>query len=271
MLQYSTGNSSWQKITIKLFYFCHPQPSMTIESLPPSSSAATLPCPGYPHRPLTPEMPFDSSRMTSNPKFKSHLEYSEFHDSPAILPSMDSYGQSYSVPSIATGPSNIPPACMSQENPYIYSSPCLKYRHVSSSQSGSGIVTTPTVITHTGSMNVMPQNPQEDQSYAMLDMLDYQQASVAPPLHSQAHCFSVPQQVGVGSGRGKHKQKMGGGRGFPMATPTSDSVAPSTRTSCLAKLLSSSSQERKILRLYMFTNFILFFIIVLSFTGVTNS
>lgn len=226
---------------------------MTVESLPQSSSAASLPCPGYPHRPLTSEMPFDSSRMTSNPKFKSHLEYSEFHDSPAILPSMDSFGQSYSVPGIATGPSNISSACMSQENPYIYSNTCLKYRNVSSCQSGSGVVTTPTVITHTGSMDVVPQNPQEGQSYAMLDMLDYQQVS-APPLPSQSHCFSVPQQVAMGSGRGKHKQKMGGGRGFPMAAATSVSIAPPTQTSCLAKLLSNNSQERKILRLYMFTN-----------------
>lgn len=221
---------------------------MTVESLPQSSSAASLPCHGYPHQPLTPEMPFDPSRMTSNSKFKSHLEYTEFHHSPAILSSMDSYEQSYSVPGIAAGPSNISSSSMSQENPYIYSNPCLKYRHASGSQSGSSVVITPTVITHTGSMNVIPQNPQEGQSYAMLDMLDYQQASVAPPLPSQAHCFSVPQQVAVGSGRGKHKQKMGGGRGFPMTTAAPVSVAPPTQTSCLAKLLSSSSQERKPLR-----------------------
>lgn len=208
---------------------------MTVEILPQSSSATSLPCPGYPHRPLTPEMPFDTSRMPSNPKFKSHLEYSEFHSSTAMLPGMGSYGQSYSVPSISTGHSNISSASMSQENPYMYSSTCLKYRHTSGNQSGNSVVSTPTVITHTGSMNVIPQDLQEGQSYAMLDMLDYQQASVAPPLTSQAHCFSVPQQVGSGSG--KHQQKMGGGRGFPP-----------TQTSCLAKLLSSGSQERMSLR-----------------------
>ncbi|XP_017315562.1 carbohydrate-responsive element-binding protein-like isoform X1 [Ictalurus punctatus] len=216
------------------------QPNMTVESLPQSSSAASLPCPGYPHQPLPPEMPFDTSRMTSNPKFKSHLEYSEYHHSPTTLPGMDSYGQSYSVPR-----PNISSASMSQENPYTYSSTCLKYRHASGNQSGSNVVTTPTVITHTGSMNVITQDPQEGQSYTMLDMLDYQQASVAPPLPSQAHCFSVPKQVSVGSARGKHKQKMGGDRGFPMATAAPVSVAPPTQTSCLAKLLSSSSQERK--------------------------
>lgn len=216
---------------------------MTVESLPQSSSAASLPCPGYPHQPLPPEMPFDTSRMTSNPKFKSHLEYSEYHHSPTTLPGMDSYGQSYSVPR-----PNISSASMSQENPYTYSSTCLKYRHASGNQSGSNVVTTPTVITHTGSMNVITQDPQEGQSYTMLDMLDYQQASVAPPLPSQAHCFSVPKQVSVGSARGKHKQKMGGDRGFPMATAAHVSVAPPTQTSCLAKLLSSSSQERMPLR-----------------------
>lgn len=221
---------------------------MTAESLPQSSSAASLPCPGYPHQPLTPEMPFDTSRMTSNPKFKSHLEYSEFHHSPAILPGMDSYGQSYSVPGIATGPSDISSAAMCQENPYIYSSTCLKYRHSSGSQSGSSVVTTPTVITHTGSMNAMPQNPQEGQSYVLLDMLDYQQTSVEPPLPSQAHCFSMPQHVAVGSGRGKHREKTAGGRSFPIVTSAPVSVASLTQTSCLAKLLSSSSQERMPLR-----------------------
>lgn len=221
---------------------------MTVESLPQSTSAASLPCPGYPHRPLTPEMPFDTSRMTSNPKFKSHLQYSDYHHSPASLHSMGSYGHSYSVPGIVTGPSNISSASMSQENPYIYPSTCLKYRHASGNQSGSSVVTTPTVITHTGSMTAIAQDPQEGQSYAMLDMLDYQQQSVAPPLPSQAHCFSVPQQVAMGSGRGKHKQKMGGGRGFPMVTATPVSVAPPTQTSCLAKLLSSSSQESMPLR-----------------------
>lgn len=221
---------------------------MTVESLPESSSTALLPCPGYSHQPLTPEMPFDTSRMTSNPKFKSHLEYSEFHQPPAVLTAMDSYGQTYSVPSAATGSSNTSSASMSQENPYIYSSSCLKYRHASGSQSGSSIITTPTVITHTGSMNVIPQNLQEGRSYGMLDMLDYQQTSLAPPLPSQAHCFSMPQQIAMGSGRGKHKQKMGGGGGFPMATATPVSVTPPTQTSCLAKLLSSSSQERMSLR-----------------------
>ncbi|XP_046695915.1 carbohydrate-responsive element-binding protein-like isoform X2 [Silurus meridionalis] len=220
------------------------QPNIT-ESLPQSSSTVSLPCPGYPHRPLPCEMPFDTFRMASNPKFKGYLEFSEFHHSPAILPDMDSYGQSYSVPSIATGPSNISSASLSQENPYIYSNTCLKYRHASGIQSGSSVVSTPTVITHTGLMNALAQDPQEGQSYTMLDMADYQETSVAPPLQSQAHCFSVPQQVAVGSGRGKHKQKMGGGRGFPVATSVPVSVAPPTQTSCLAKLLSSSSQERK--------------------------
>ncbi|KAK2816300.1 hypothetical protein Q7C36_022571 [Tachysurus vachellii] len=221
------------------------QPNMTVESLPQSSSAEGLSCHGYPHHPLTPEMPFDTSRMTSNPKFKSHLQYSEYHHSPASLQNMGSYGQSYSVPGIVSGPSNMSSASMSQENPYIYSNTCLKYRHASGNQSGSSVVTSPTVITHTGSMNVVAHDPQEGQSYSMLDMLDYQQASVAPPLPSQAHCFSVPQQVTVGSGTGKHKQKMGGGRRFPAATAADVSVAPPTQTSCLAKLLSSSSQERK--------------------------
>lgn len=217
---------------------------MTVESLPQPSSSPSLTCSGYPHRPLTSEMSFDTSRTTPNPKFKSHLEYSEFHHSPAVLHGMDSYPQSYSGPSIGVGPSTISSAPVPQENPYIYSSSCLKYRHASGSQSGSSVVTTPTVITHTGSMNVIAQDPQEGHSYAMLEMLDYQQSSVASPLPSQSHRFSVPQQVAVGSGRGKHKQKMGGSRGFSMATAANASVAPPTQTSCLAKLLSTSSQER---------------------------
>ncbi|XP_062844754.1 carbohydrate-responsive element-binding protein-like [Trichomycterus rosablanca] len=219
------------------------QPDLTVENLPQPSSAATLPSPCYLRRTPTSEMPFDAS-MASEPKFKSHLEYSEYPLCSGVLLCMDSYGQSLSGPGIdpgiATESSNLSSASMSQDNLYQYPSTCLKYRHSSGHHSGGGAVTTQTVITHTGSMNVVAQDPQEGQCYAMLDMMGYKQTSVAP--FPPSHCFSVPQQVPVGTGRGRHKQKMGS---IGLPAPPAGSVGLSSQTSCLARLLSSSSQEQK--------------------------
>ncbi|XP_072518944.1 carbohydrate-responsive element-binding protein isoform X2 [Salminus brasiliensis] len=237
------------------------QPSLAAESLAQPSSAVSLPSPGYLRQPLNTDMTFDTSAMTSEPKFKAHSEYSppgEFSHSLCLPPSMDSYGQqqSYSGPGIAMATSHMASTSMSQDNPYLqpYPTSCLRYRHPSANQSGSSIPATSTVITHTGSaVNVLPQDSLQGQSYPSLtDMLPqntcvslgYQSMTVTPhqaalPSPGQAHCFSVPQQVG----RGKNKQKPGGAKSYP--TQVAASPTQPSQSSCLAKLLSSSSQERK--------------------------
>uniref|UniRef100_A0A8B9LSB2 MLX interacting protein like n=1 Tax=Astyanax mexicanus TaxID=7994 RepID=A0A8B9LSB2_ASTMX len=211
------------------------QPSLTAESLTQPSSSVSLPSSGYLRQPLPTDMTFDTGTMTSDPKFKVHSEYSppgEYPHSLCLPPSMDSYGQqqSYSGPGI--------------DNPYLYPTSCLRYRHPSANQSGSNITATSTVITHTGSaVNVLPQDSLQGQGYPNLPDILPQNACVslaaALPSSGHAHCFSVPQQVG----RGKHKQKTGGAKAYP--TQVAASTTTPSQSSCLAKLLSTSSQERK--------------------------
>ncbi|XP_036436410.1 carbohydrate-responsive element-binding protein-like isoform X2 [Colossoma macropomum] len=232
----------------------------TAESLSQPSTAVSLPSPGYLQQPLTTDMTFDTSGMNlTEPKFKGHSEYgppNQFPHSLALPPHIDSYGQqqSFSGPGVAVATSHMSSTSMSQENPYLYPASCLRYRHPSSSHSGASVAVTSTVITHTGSaINVLPQDPQQGQGYPSLpDMLTqsacvslgYQPMTVAlppaaMPSPGSAHCFSMPQQMG----RGKHKQKTGRAKGFPTTVATS--ATPPAQTSCLAKLLSSGSQERK--------------------------
>ncbi|KAG9281705.1 carbohydrate-responsive element-binding protein-like isoform X1 [Astyanax mexicanus] len=237
------------------------QPSLTAESLTQPSSSVSLPSSGYLRQPLPTDMTFDTGTMTSDPKFKVHSEYSppgEYPHSLCLPPSMDSYGQqqSYSGPGIAMTTAHMASTSMPQDNPYLYPTSCLRYRHPSANQSGSNITATSTVITHTGSaVNVLPQDSLQGQGYPNLPdilpqnacvSLGYQPVSVAPPpaaaalpSSGHAHCFSVPQQVG----RGKHKQKTGGAKAYP--TQVAASTTTPSQSSCLAKLLSTSSQERK--------------------------
>uniref|UniRef100_A0A4W4HGW2 BHLH domain-containing protein n=1 Tax=Electrophorus electricus TaxID=8005 RepID=A0A4W4HGW2_ELEEL len=232
------------------------QSSLAAESLP-QPSAVTLPSPGYLRPPLTSDMTFDTTSMASEPKFKGHSEYSpqgEVTRSLTVPPGMDSYGQqqSYGGPAAAMATSPMASTSIAQENPYLYPTTCLKYRPPSTGQSGNSNAPTATVITHTGSAtNVLSGDPQLSHNYPSLPEmlpvpLGYQPVTMAPPppvLPSPGHsyCFSVPQQVGVATGRGKHKQKSGGVRVFPVLA----SSAPPMQTSCLAKLLSSSTKDRK--------------------------
>ncbi|XP_066515103.1 carbohydrate-responsive element-binding protein-like isoform X2 [Hoplias malabaricus] len=234
------------------------QPSLTAESLSQPSTAVSLPSPSYLRQPVTTDMTFDTIGMVSEPKFKGHSEYGSpgvFH-SLGLPPGMDTYGQqqSYDGPSSAMATSHMASPSMSQGNPYLYPSNCLRYRRPSANQSGTSIASTSSVITHTGSpVNILPQDAQQGLSYPSLpDMMPqstcvsmgYQPMTVAPPpvvLPSPGHtsCFSMQQHVG----RGKHKQKSGGAKGHP--TTVASSPTPPSQNSCLAKLLSSSSQERK--------------------------
>ncbi|XP_076867795.1 carbohydrate-responsive element-binding protein isoform X2 [Brachyhypopomus gauderio] len=234
------------------------QSSLAAESVS-QSSAVSLPSPGYLRPPLTSDMSFDTSSMTSEPKFKGHSEYiphGNFSRSLTVPPGMDSYGpqQSYGGPAVAMATSPMASTSIAPENPYLYPTTCLKYRHPPASQSGNSIAASSTVITHTGSgTNILPEDPQLGHNYPSLPemlpvSLGYQPVTMATPpaalpLPGHTHCFTVPQQVGVASSRGKHKQKSGGTRVFAM--PTAVSSAPPTQTSCLAKLLSSSTKERK--------------------------
>ncbi|XP_026102124.1 carbohydrate-responsive element-binding protein-like isoform X1 [Carassius auratus] len=216
------------------------QPPLSAESLSQPSSSANLPGPSYPRQAIDPHVTFNPSGET--PKFKGHSEYiSDFHHS-LNLP----YGQQTSF----SGHTVEMPGVMAQESPFP--SACLRQSY-SSSQSRTCEAATSTVITHTGSaMTGLPLDAQHGYSSvaemfppATCMSLSYQSMMATPSLPSPgvSYCFSVPQQGGVASGRGKHKQKTGGAQLVPRVMTSS--TAPPTQTSCLANLLTSRSQERK--------------------------
>uniref|UniRef100_A0A8C0YDI3 BHLH domain-containing protein n=1 Tax=Cyprinus carpio carpio TaxID=630221 RepID=A0A8C0YDI3_CYPCA len=209
------------------------QPPLSAEGLSQPSSSVNLPGPSYPRQNIIPDMNFNPSGETSEPKFKGHSEYiSDYHHSLNLSSGL------------------VPYSVMAQESPYP--SACLRHSY-SSSQSRTCAAATSTVITHTGSaMTGLPLDAQHGYSSvaemfppATCMSLSYQPMMATPSLPSPgvSYCFSVPQQVGVATGRGKHKQKTGGAQLVPRVMTSS--IAPPTQTSCLANLLTSRSQERK--------------------------
>ncbi|XP_016401765.1 carbohydrate-responsive element-binding protein-like [Sinocyclocheilus rhinocerous] len=223
------------------------QPPLSAEGLSQPSSSVNLPGPSYPRQTIDPDMTFNPSGETSEPKFKGRSEYiSDFHHSLNLSSGLVPYGPQTPF----SGHSTEMPGVMAQESPYP--SACLRHRY-SSSQSQTCAAATSTVITHTGSaMTGLPLDAQHGYSSvaemflpATCMSLSYQPMTATPSLPSPgvSHCFSVPQQVGVATGGGKHKQKTGGAQLVPRVMTSS--TAPPTQTSCLANLLSSRSQERK--------------------------
>ncbi|XP_052412451.1 carbohydrate-responsive element-binding protein-like isoform X5 [Carassius gibelio] len=221
------------------------QPPLSAESLSLPSSSVNLPGPSYPRQTIDPNLTFNPSGETSVPKFKGHSEYiSDFHHPLNLSSGLVQYGPQMSF----SGHAPQTPGVMAQESPYPSS--CLQHRY-SSSQSRTCAAATSTVITHTGSStSALPLEAQHGYSSvpemfhpATCMSLSYQPMTLTPSLPSPAasHCFSVPQQVGVATGGGKHKQKTGRAQLVPRVMTSSK--APPTQTSCLANLLSSRSQE----------------------------
>ncbi|KAM3868965.1 carbohydrate-responsive element-binding protein [Diretmus argenteus] len=171
----------------------------------------------------------------------------DYHTSSIIS---GSYGHpSFPDPPVSRAISSVQQPIVSLSSPFSCPPPCHKYAYHTTASNGA----TSTVITHTASTvggsehqahgyphagDMYPQTPCHALSY-LPSAPD--PAAAAPPSAGVAHCFSVPEQVAVAGVRGKHKQKTGGmiTLGSVMAPP---GPAP---TSCLAKLLSSRTQERK--------------------------
>uniref|UniRef100_A0A9J7YAU5 BHLH domain-containing protein n=1 Tax=Cyprinus carpio carpio TaxID=630221 RepID=A0A9J7YAU5_CYPCA len=223
------------------------QPPLSAESLSQLSSSVNLPGPSYPRQTIDPDLTFNPSAETSEPKFKGHSEYvSDFHHSLNLSSGLVPYGPQMSF----SGHAPEMPGVMAQES--SYPSTFLRHRY-SSGQSRTCAAATSTVITHTGSpTSALPLEAQHGYSSvaemyppATCMSLSYQPMTLTPSLPSPgvSHCFSVPQQVGVATGGGKHKQKTGRAQLVPRVMTSS--TAPPTQTSCLANLLSSRSQERK--------------------------
>ncbi|XP_051966033.1 carbohydrate-responsive element-binding protein-like [Xyrauchen texanus] len=222
------------------------QPTLSDESLPQPSSSVNQPGPSFPRQTLNPDLTFDPSAETSEPKFKGHSEYiSEFHHSLNPLSGITSYGQHVSFGGHAAGAASTEmPGAMAQDTPYSYPTACLRHRHPFS-QSRTSTAATSTVITHTGSaVTALPLDAQHGLGYSsMAEMFPPVNSLGYQPSHGLSHCFSMPQQMGVATARGKHKQKPE--RVQLVGTAMKSSTAPPTQTSRLANLLSSRSQERK--------------------------
>uniref|UniRef100_A0A672RH25 Carbohydrate-responsive element-binding protein-like n=1 Tax=Sinocyclocheilus grahami TaxID=75366 RepID=A0A672RH25_SINGR len=217
------------------------QPPLSAESLSQPSG------PSYPRQTIDPDLTFNPSGETSEPKFKGHSEYiSDFHHSLNLSSGLVPCGPQTSFSGHATEM----PGVMAQESPYP--SACLQHRY-SSGQSRTCVAATSTVITHTGSATSALSLEAHHGYSSVPEMfppatcmsLSCQPMTLTPSLTSPgaSHCFSVLQQVGVATGGGKHKQKTGGAQLVPRVMTSS--TAPPTQTSCLANLLSSRSQERK--------------------------
>ncbi|XP_029028648.1 carbohydrate-responsive element-binding protein-like isoform X2 [Betta splendens] len=189
------------------------------------------------------DLPQHSSSTTQPEQTSPGQDCSEYHPEAAAYDP-----QTYSDPpaSIAFTSGAEQPAASNV--PLLYPLLCPKFGYYATSS------VTSTVITHTASTVEAPGSALQAPSYAHpqrpYHSLTYP-AAVADPVGSSmasvtaAHCFSVPEQVAVTGVRGKHKQKTGVrtlGASAASSGPLSTDPTPS---SCLAKLLSSSTCERK--------------------------
>ncbi|XP_076024920.1 carbohydrate-responsive element-binding protein [Genypterus blacodes] len=168
-------------------------------------------------------------------------------------PTSMTYGhQSYPNPPVSVAFNTSIEQPVSASIPFLYTLPCHKFGYYSTAAN-----VTSTVITHTASTtgaqgsvhqahsyHTYPQTPCHSLNYA--SVASDPSHAAPPPTATTAHCFSVPEQVAVTGVRGKHKQKTGGMRtvGSSVA-PSGPPPAAPPLTSCLAKLLSSGTRERK--------------------------
>ncbi|KAL3042395.1 hypothetical protein OYC64_020355 [Pagothenia borchgrevinki] len=185
-------------------------------------------------------LPQPSSSNTQSDQARRSQDCGEYHTSSMISDSMPYGHQSYPDPAVSIAFSSSIEQPPSSTIPFLYPLPCHKFGYYATTS------VTPTVITHTastagaqGSVHQGHVYPHTEDTYPQspCHSLSYQ---ATLPSVTAAHCFSVPEQLVVSGVRGK--QKTGGGM------TGGQSAAPSTApppTSCLAKLLSSNSRERK--------------------------
>lgn len=182
----------------------------------------------------------------------------DYH-TPSMASGAMPYGhQSYHDASVSAAYTSNTDQPVSASVPFLHPLPCHKFGFYSTSG-------TSTVITHTASTMGAQGSVYQAHTYAPAvdpysqthcHSLSYP-ASTSDPVHTAlapvtaTHCLSVPEQVAVSGVRGKHKQKSGGLR--TVGSPDLPSNLQSTATmptSCLAKLLSSSTHESECFKSY---------------------
>ncbi|XP_043997359.1 carbohydrate-responsive element-binding protein-like isoform X5 [Gambusia affinis] len=233
---------------------------------PPSTAYAPVPSPVVTAPQLLidtqlaqPSLSSDSlpQPSTSSPRSEQNSasqDCGEYHTS--SMPSGDmSYGhQSYHDASASTAYTSNAEQPVSGSVPFLHPLPCHKFGFYTTAS------VTSTVITHTASTMGAQGSVYQAHTYAPAvdpysqthcHSLSYP-AAASDPVHAAlapvtaTHCLSVPEQLVVSGVRGKHKLKTGGLRtaGSPDLPSNPQSTAP-IPTSCLAKLLSSSTHDRK--------------------------
>uniref|UniRef100_A0A3B3V0F5 MLX interacting protein like n=1 Tax=Poecilia latipinna TaxID=48699 RepID=A0A3B3V0F5_9TELE len=212
--------------------------------------------------PLQPTLSSDSLAQpsTSSPRSeqtRASQDCGEYHTSSMASGAM-SYGhQSYHDASASTAYTSNAEQPVSASVPFLHPLPCHKFGLYTTTS------VTSTVITHTAS--TMGAQGSVYQAHTYSPAVDpYSQthchslsypAAASDPVHAAlapvtaTHCLSVPEQLVVSGVRGKHKQKTGGLRtaGSPDLPSNPQSTAP-IPTSCLAKLLSSSTHDSELIQ-----------------------
>ncbi|XP_017268188.2 carbohydrate-responsive element-binding protein-like isoform X2 [Kryptolebias marmoratus] len=204
-----------------------------------------------------PNLSSDSLPSTSNTRSdqtRPGQDCSEYHTSSMVSEAMPYGHQSYHDAPVSDAFASNTDQLASASIPFLHPLPCHKFGFYTTTS------VTSTVITHTastmgahGSMYQTHSYPQAVEAYSQSHCHSLSYPSATPdPVHSAlppatvAHCLSVPEQVVLSGVRGKHKQKTGGVRTVgPSAIPSDPQSTAPMPTSCLAKLLSSSTHERK--------------------------
>uniref|UniRef100_A0A3Q1HF62 BHLH domain-containing protein n=1 Tax=Anabas testudineus TaxID=64144 RepID=A0A3Q1HF62_ANATE len=254
-----------------------PSPVVTAPQLLINTQLAQVP-PLLPPRPAPAlacdDLPQASSSRTQPEQTRSGQDCSEYHTSSIISTAMPYGPQSYSDPPVSTAFTSSIAQPATSSVPFLYPLPCNKFGYYATTSATSTVITyTASTAGAQSSVHQTHSYPHTQDEYPQMPYhsLGYP-AGVADPVHppppsvSAGHCFSVPEQVAVRGVRGKHKQKTGRER---TVRPTVASAGPPstdpTPSSCLAKLLSSSTCERESARPFVL------FSIVHSHSGPSTS
>ncbi|KAF7206597.1 carbohydrate-responsive element-binding protein isoform X2 [Nothobranchius furzeri] len=199
-------------------------------------------------------LPQPSTSSTRTDQSRSSQDCGDFHTSGLESGALPYGQQSYRDAPLSVGFTSNADQPTPASVRYLHPLPCHKFGFYAT----TGV--TSTVITHTastggaqGSVYQTHSYPQAVEAFSqtLCHPLSYPAAPSdpvhsAPPPTTAAHSLSVPKQVAASGVRGKHKQKTGGARMLgPSALPSDPHSSVPMPTSCLAKLLSSGTHERK--------------------------
>uniref|UniRef100_A0A3B5LBT9 MLX interacting protein like n=1 Tax=Xiphophorus couchianus TaxID=32473 RepID=A0A3B5LBT9_9TELE len=202
-------------------------------------------------------LPQSSTSSPRSEQTRASQDCGEYH-TPSMVSGAMSYGhQLYHDASASTAYTSNAEQPVSASVPFLHPLPCHKFGLYTTAS------VTSTVITHTASTMGAQGSVYQAHTYAPAvdpysqthcHSLSYP-AAASDPVHAAlapvtaTHCLSVPEQLVVSGVRGKHKQKTGGLRtaGSPDLPSNPQSTAP-IPTSCLAKLLSSSTHDSELIQ-----------------------